>query len=67
MALAKKCDRCGQLYEHYLLGNQSGVFNSIAICRRNATGTMECTKTALDLCPNCMALLEKFITEGKTT
>lgn len=67
MALAKKCDRCGQLHEHYPLGNHPEVFNAIAICRRNATGTMECTKTVLDLCPNCMAQLEKFITEGKTT
>lgn len=67
MALAKKCDCCGQLYEHYPLGHQPEVFNSIAICRRSATGTMEYTKTVLDLCPNCMALFEKFIKEGKTT
>lgn len=67
MALAKKCDRCGQLYEHYHLGNQSGVFNSIAMCRRSATGTTEYAKAPLDLCSNCMALFEKFIEEGKTT
>ena len=67
MALAKKCDRCGQLHEHYPLGNHPEVLNAIAICRRNATGTTEYTKTVLDLCPNCMALFEKFIKEGKTT
>lgn len=67
MALAKKCDRCGRLHEHYPIGDQPGVFNSIAICGRNATGAMECTRTVMDLCPDCMALLEKFIKEGKTT
>lgn len=67
MALAKKCDRCGQLYEHYPIGNQPGVFNSIAICRRSSNGTIECTRNVMDLCPNCMALLKKFIKEGKTT
>lgn len=67
MALAKKCDRCGRSHEHYPIGDRPGVFNSIAICRRNATGAMECTRTVMDLCPDCMALFEKFIKEGKTT
>ena len=67
MALAKKCDRCGQLHEHYPIGDKPGVFNSISICRRSSNGTIERTRNFMDLCPNCMALLEKFINEGKTT
>lgn len=65
MALAKKCDRCGKLYEHYPVGNQPGVFNSINISRRGLSGTIDYTGPVIDMCPNCMALFEKFMKEGK--
>lgn len=65
MALAKKCDRYGKLYEHYPVGKQPGVFNAISMSRRDSNGVIDRTKTPMDMCPNCMALFEKFMKEGK--
>lgn len=58
MALAKKCDRCGKLYEHYSCFNScmvmvvdeyGHVVNSGGTSRRN------------DLCPDCMQALTDFM------
>ena len=63
MAMAKKCDRCGKLYEHYPTGNNL-QYNAIRRFQRNAVGeTITCVKTiTTDLCPECMDEFEKFIT-----
>lgn len=34
MALAKKCDMCGKLYEHYPLKNMPGEYNAIIKVRQ---------------------------------
>lgn len=61
MALAKKCDRCGKLYEHYPIGNQSGVFNAIKRVRKNSEGLILFKEQSNDLCPECMDKLNKFL------
>ena len=63
MAMAKKCDRCGKLYEHYPTGNKS-QYNAIRRFQRNAVGeTITCVKTlTTDLCQECMDEFEKFMT-----
>ena len=63
MAIAKKCDRCGKLYEHYPTGNKS-QYNAIRRFQRNAVGeTITCVNTlTTDLCPECMDEFEKFMT-----
>ena len=63
MAMAKKCDRCGKLYEHYPTGNKL-QYNAIRRFQRNAVGeTITCVKTLVtDLCPECMDEFEKFMT-----
>lgn len=61
MALAKKCDRCGKLYEHYPIGNQSGVFNAIKRVRKDASGSIFFEEQSTDLCPECMDGLNSFL------
>ena len=61
MALSKKCDRCGKFYEHYPVGNRPGEYNAVAKVRRGSNGGTEYTSKPLDLCPDCMGLLEIFI------
>ena len=65
MALAKKCDRCEKLYEHYSVGNQPGVYNAISKCRRGPSGRIECDGATVDMCPDCMASFERFMKEGR--
>lgn len=54
MALAKKCDRCGKLYEHYPLGNEPGIYNAIKRVRVDNEGTILRESNYLDLCSDCM-------------
>lgn len=62
MALAKKCDRCGKLYEHYPMGNKT-QWNAIRKIQRNTVGdTVNGAYTpTIDLCPECMNEFEKFM------
>ena len=62
MALAKKCDRCGKLYEHYPMVNKT-EWNAIRKIQRNPVGdTVNSAYTpAIDLCPECMNEFEKFM------
>lgn len=68
MAMAKKCDRCGKLYEHYPTGNKS-QYNAIRRFQRNAVGeTITCVKTlTTDLCQECMSEFDEFMTKGKSS
>lgn len=61
MALAKKCDRCGKLYEHYPRKNMPGEYNAITKVRRGPNGSSEYTGATLDLCADCMKKFERFI------
>lgn len=67
MALAKKCDRCGKLHEHY------STFNSCMIIVADKYGQVGNTIIAdkywqagntsrrYDLCPDCMQALTDFM------
>ena len=61
MAVAKKCDRCGKLYEHYPTGKKL-QYNAIRRIQRNAIGNTINSSYAIDLCPKCMDEFEKFMT-----
>ena len=65
MALAKKCDRCGKLYEHYPMGNTPKC-NAIIKFQRNSAGETinGCCGSKYDLCPECMADFEMFMASG---
>lgn len=61
MAMAKKCDRCGKLYEHYPTGNKL-QYNAIRRIQRNAVGETIYGVHNTDLCQECMGEFEKFMT-----
>ena len=62
MALAKKCDRCRKLYEHYPIGNKA-QYNAIRKIQTNIAGeTINGTHgLVIDFCPECMDEFEKFM------
>ena len=68
MAMAKKCDRCGKLYEHY--PNPTGnklQYNAIREIQRNVIGNTINSSYIIDLCPECMSEFDKFMTKGKSS
>lgn len=68
MAMAKKCDRCGKLYEHYPKGNKPQS-NAIRKIQRDAFGgTMNAyNEWMMDLCQECMSEFDKFMMKGKSS
>ena len=64
MALAKKCERCGKMYEHYPMGNKI-QWNTIRKIQRNTvSNTVNGAYTSpIDLCPECMNEFEKFMSD----
>lgn len=61
MSLAKKCDRCGKLYEHYPIGNRAGAYNAVRLVRRDFNGKLLHERDVNDLCPECMAEFKEFM------
>ena len=62
---AKKCDRCGRLYEHYD-GRKSfpkSLSNSIELRDTDISGQYW-GRSRFDLCFSCMAGLESFLYGG---
>ena len=62
MALAKKCDRCGILYEHYPKTNCL-VYNALRVIQKNIIGETLSSNKEYDLCPKCMEEFLMFIGE----
>ena len=63
MALAKKCDRCGKLYEHYPNGKNS-PYNAIKRVRKAENGAITSEGVSIDLCPECMGSFDAFMLRG---
>lgn len=63
---AKKCDKCGKLYEHYD-GNKefknTERANAVFLIDRDLDNKHWSRKT-YDLCPDCMKKLEEFLNGG---
>lgn len=51
--LAKKCDRCGKLYEHYDTFDNNRI-NGISTISKNKFGIRESISIGIDLCIECM-------------
>ena len=60
MANARKCDRCGNLYEEYNTGNNNKKFNAIMPVNLDHKGQYYPHKV-LDLCPECMTKLTNWL------
>lgn len=64
MALCKKCDRCGKMYDHYNIHIGALAVNAIKIVSlSNAGAYIMSPSMDLDLCPECMSELIKFLTD----
>lgn len=63
--LAKKCDCCGRLYEHYdgQKGFPKSLSNSIGLRDTDIDGKYW-TRDRFDLCEDCMTKLESFLCGG---
>lgn len=64
MSLAKKCDRCGKLYEHYP-SNGDRQYNSVKRLIRSVDSCRYSAENTKDLCPDCMMKLNTFLEGGK--
>ena len=60
LAMARMCDRCGKLYEHYPKNNEPR-YNALRPIRRDAVGNVINIGITMDLCPKCMDAFEKFM------
>lgn len=56
MSLAKKCDACGTLYEHY-----NYDVNGISFEYLSSRGMINRTVRTMDLCPSCMDKIKTTI------
>lgn len=63
MAIARKCDRCGKLYEYYPKGNRVD-HNGVQRIYRHKYGSLGNEET-YDLCPECMTAFDEFMSKGK--
>ena len=63
MAIARKCDRCGKLYEFYPQGNKSQC-NGVQRIYGRINGGYD-TDRPNDLCPECMSAFDEFMIRGK--
>lgn len=64
MSLAKKCNRCGKLYEQYTTGKKI-QYNAVRRVQTNVVGDISNYDYVLDLCESCMSAFNVFMFEGK--
>ena len=66
MAIAKKCDICGQFYSYYETTSRikPRMINAIALATINRMGLYE-VKECLDCCVECLTAIEHVIEERK--
>lgn len=57
--LAKKCDRCGKLYDHYDTFDNSKI-NGVSMIFISKFGNRESTSKDIDLCQECMDSFTKW-------
>lgn len=68
--LARKCDICKSLYEHYegdnLFSKSNGLNRSNAIIMVDRDiDNKHCSRKIYDLCPECMKKIEQFLKAGE--
>ena len=61
MALAKKCDRCGGLYEPKAIKYDGESFNGVALVTKENESKIHYTTVYKDLCPGCIAKIKNFL------
>lgn len=64
MAIARKCDRCGKLYEPYNLKNKDGM-NTLKSIQIDDVGS-QTLLNKIDLCPECCEAFNKWLKDPST-
>lgn len=63
MAVARKCDRCGKLYEEYIVECErltKHKINAVRLVHKNRNENTD-RGLAFDLCPECMEKFKSFM------
>ena len=61
MALAKKCDRCGKLYELKDIDACGAITNGLVLVRRYKQNARSFSYKYFDLCPECLVSLSGWL------
>ena len=61
MSLAKKCDRCGNLYEPKNIDIRGAIVNGIGLISRNSSNCNAVPRRYFDLCPECLLSLANWL------
>lgn len=61
MALAKKCDRCGNLYEPKDINICGVIVNGLALISRDEQNAKAVSRRYFDLCPECLVSLANWL------
>lgn len=66
MAIAKKCDICGRLYENYRkeIRNVFGRCNGVSYIYKDLNSS-QLTCESMDCCPSCFNAITSFIEDMK--
>ena len=61
MSLAKKCDRCGNLYEPKDMDVCGAIVNGLGLISRDASNSKAFPRRYFDLCPECLLSLSNWL------
>ena len=61
MSLAKKCDRCGKLYEPKNIKIHKTNINGLGLINRDIRNDKVITQRLFDLCPECLVSLAGWL------
>lgn len=67
MALARKCDICGRLYENYSteIRNASGKVNGVSYIHKSLNSSQLTNCKSMDCCHSCFNAIVSFIEDMK--
>ena len=66
MSLAKKCDRCGNLYESKNMDVCGSIVNGLSLIYRDTHNTNDFPRRYFDLCPECLLSLDNWLKNKPT-
>ena len=61
MSLAKKCDRCGNLYEPKDMDVYGAIVNGLSLINRDEQNSRAFSRKYFDLCPECLLSLANWL------
>lgn len=66
MSLAKKCDRCGKLYESKDMDVCGAIVNGLSLIHRDEQNSRIFGRRYFDLCPECLLSLDNWLKNKPT-